>query len=169
MIDAETSFWAFAAGSTVFSLGLVPVFTLTTDLIVGSAPPERAGAAAALSETSAEFGGALGIAIFGSIGVLAYRTAIASSLPPGVPVGAAETASSTLGGEVATAALLPDTAGSALLAAARAAFIDSIRLCAALSTLGVLALAVFAALVLRKATTPEPDDPTEPTPEALVE
>ena len=38
-----------------------------TDLIVGSAPPERAGAAAAISETSSEFGGALGIAVLGSV------------------------------------------------------------------------------------------------------
>src|SRR5207253_10788820 len=41
-------------GSVMFSLGLAPVFTLGTDLIVGAAPPERAGAAAAISETSSE-------------------------------------------------------------------------------------------------------------------
>jgi DHA2 family multidrug resistance protein-like MFS transporter len=55
-------------GSVIFSLGLAPVVTLGTDLIVGSAPPERAGAAAAISETSSEFGGALGIAVLGSGG-----------------------------------------------------------------------------------------------------
>jgi MFS transporter, DHA2 family, multidrug resistance protein len=162
LIDAETSFWVFAAGSTVFSLGLVPVFTLTTDLIVGAAPPERAGAAAAISETSAEFGGALGIAVFGSIGVAAYRSGIAGSIPPGVPANAAEAASSTLGSAAAAAALLPDSAGNALLAVARAAFVDSIRLCAALSTLGALALAVFAARALRSARTPQEHQPPEP-------
>src|SRR6266540_747988 len=40
-----------AAASLVVSLGLAPVFTATTDLIVGSAPPERAGAASGISET----------------------------------------------------------------------------------------------------------------------
>jgi MFS transporter, DHA2 family, multidrug resistance protein len=43
----------------ILSLGLAPVFTMATDVIVGLAPPERAGMAAALSETSTEFGGAL--------------------------------------------------------------------------------------------------------------
>ncbi|HEV2749992.1 MAG TPA: hypothetical protein VGV12_05645 [Gemmatimonadales bacterium] len=43
--------------------------TLTNDVIIGWAPPERAGAASGISETCAEFGGAVGIAIFGSISV----------------------------------------------------------------------------------------------------
>src|SRR5712671_4098485 len=60
-------------GFVVYSLGLAPVFTLATDLIVGTAPPERAGAAAAISETGSELGGALGIAILGSIGTAVYR------------------------------------------------------------------------------------------------
>ena len=56
-------------GNVIMSLGFGPVITLATDVIVGSAPPERAGAASGLSETSAEFGGALGIAVLGSIGL----------------------------------------------------------------------------------------------------
>ena len=51
-------------------MGIAPVFTLATDLVVRSAPPEQAGAAASLSETSSELGRALGIAILGSIGAL---------------------------------------------------------------------------------------------------
>src|SRR5262249_7993144 len=76
-IDASTGLATYAVASSIFSLGFAPVFTLTTDLIVGAAPPERAGAAAAISETGAELGGALGIAIFGSIGVAVYRAALA--------------------------------------------------------------------------------------------
>jgi len=55
------------AGSFLLSLGLAPVFTLAADLMSGSAPPERAGAASALNETSSELGGALGIALLGSL------------------------------------------------------------------------------------------------------
>src|SRR5262249_27376023 len=69
-------------GSVVFSLALAPVDTLATDLAVGAAPPERAGAASALSETAAEFGGALGIAILGVIGTSIYRRRPAGG-PPG--------------------------------------------------------------------------------------
>ncbi len=45
---------ALVGGLVIYSLGLALVFTLSTDLIIGSAPPERAGAAAAISETSSE-------------------------------------------------------------------------------------------------------------------
>ncbi|MGH3682789.1 MAG: MFS transporter, partial [Natronosporangium sp.] len=83
--------------SVVFSMGLAPVFTLAADLVVGTAPPERAGAAAALSETSTEFGGALGIAILGSIGTAVYRGAMADTLPAGVPPETAAAARDTLG------------------------------------------------------------------------
>src|SRR5262249_4413749 len=69
-------------GSVVFSLALAPVDTLATDLAVGAAPPERAGAASALSETSAEFGGALGIAILGVIGTSSYRSQLTHTAPP---------------------------------------------------------------------------------------
>ena len=77
------------------------MFTLATDLVVGSAPPERAGSASAISETASEFGGALGIAILGSIGTAVYRGEMADSLPAGIPPATAEAARETLGGAVA--------------------------------------------------------------------
>ena len=81
-----------AGASLVVSLGLAPVFTATTDLIVSSAPPERAGAASGISETGSELGGALGIAILGSIGVAVYRGALADTLPADLPAQAAAAA-----------------------------------------------------------------------------
>ncbi|MGQ0538391.1 MAG: MFS transporter, partial [Gemmatimonadaceae bacterium] len=148
-VDANTSFALFALGSVIFSLGLAPVFTLTTDLIVGSAPPERAGAAAAMSETSAEFGGALGIAVFGSIGVAVYRSVLADAVPAGLPGAAAEAARATLGGAVAAAAELPGRLGTELVAGAREAFLQGLRLVAAISVVGSLGLAAFVAATLR--------------------
>jgi MFS transporter, DHA2 family, multidrug resistance protein len=47
-----------------------------TDLVVGVAPPQHAGAAAGLSETSGELGVALGVAIMGSVYVFAYRQSV---------------------------------------------------------------------------------------------
>src|SRR5712691_10449110 len=70
---------AVVAGSIIFSIGLSPAFTLPTDIIMTSAPPERAGAAAAISETSSELGGVLGIAILGSVGTMVYRRAMAGA------------------------------------------------------------------------------------------
>lgn len=61
------------AGSIVFALGLAPVYGLSTDLIVSTAHPSQAGTAGAVGETGAELGGALGIALLGSLGVAVYR------------------------------------------------------------------------------------------------
>jgi DHA2 family multidrug resistance protein-like MFS transporter len=150
-VDANTSFAWFASGSVVFSLGLAPVFTLATDLVIGSAPPERAGAASAISETSAELGGALGIALFGSIGVAAYRGVMAAAVPASVAPEAAAAARATLAGAIETAARLPAAVGPELAEAARAAFIDGLQLCAGISAAGSIALAVLAAMLLRPA------------------
>jgi DHA2 family multidrug resistance protein-like MFS transporter len=153
-IDSSTGFAMFAGGSTMFALGLAPVFTLTTDLVVGSAPPERAGAAAAISETSAEFGGAIGIAIFGSIGVAVYRAMLDDALPAGIPVDTAEAVRATLGGAVVAAGQLGAPLGGEVTRAAQTAFVAGLHICAAISAVGSLALAVLAAVGLRR---PRPD------------
>jgi DHA2 family multidrug resistance protein-like MFS transporter len=146
--DASTPLAVFVVATVGFALGLAPMFVLTNDLIIGSAPPERAGAASGISETSAELGGALGIAIFGSIGVAVYRRAMADAVPRGMSAEAAEAAKGTLGGALATAAQLPDALGSALVDAARAAFISGMQATAAISAVGAIALAIFVALVI---------------------
>ena len=149
-VGIGTSLAVVVAGSVVFALGFAPVFTLTTDLVVGSAPPERAGAASAMSETSAEFGGALGIAILGSLGVAVYRSAMAGAVPDGVPVQAAEAARDTLGAAVAVAGQLPGMLGPRLLAAAREAFVRALQITAAVSAIGSIGLSIFVFAVLRR-------------------
>jgi MFS transporter, DHA2 family, multidrug resistance protein len=70
------------AGTVVPSLGLAPLFTLAADLAVGSAPPERAGAASGISETSSELGGALGLAILGTVATAVYHGRAGEGIPP---------------------------------------------------------------------------------------
>ena len=108
-----------ATAFVVYSLGLAPVFTLATDLVVGSAPPERAGAASALSETGSEFGGALGIALLGSLGTFIYRVRMDAA---GLPVDVAEAARVSLGGAVDLARQIGGAAGERLLVACQEAF-----------------------------------------------
>ncbi|HEV8644359.1 MAG TPA: MFS transporter [Burkholderiales bacterium] len=116
-----------ATAYTVFSLGLAPVFTLASDLIVSTAPPERAGAAAGMSEMSAELGGALGIALLGSVVTFIYRGAIATTLDGDLPSNALETARATLGGALSVAGTLPDELGAALVTASRSAFVEAFQ------------------------------------------
>jgi DHA2 family multidrug resistance protein-like MFS transporter len=164
---ASTSLVLVAVASAVFALGTSPVFTLTNDLILGSAPPEHAGAAAGMSETGAELAGALGIAVFGSLGIAAYRRNIAALLPPDVPSSASDAARDTLGAAIAVAAQLPDRVGAALIDAARLAFMDGFHFAAAVSTVGTLALAVFAGAALRHVRAPAPAPGAEPAAPSL--
>ena len=152
-----TLVWA----SVIISLGLAPVFTATTDLIVGSAPPERAGAASGISETGAELGGALGIAILGSIGTAVYRAALADQLPQGVPSDAVAGARDTLGAAVEVAQELPERLGGELLASATDAFILGMRVSAAVATVVAIGIAVLSVTFLRHVRGASQEEPAE--------
>lgn len=148
-VGAGGSLWVVVIALTVFSFGFTPVASLTTDLVVTSAPAERAGAAAALSETAFEFGGALGIALLGSLGAVLYRARVLAALPEGLDTEAAAAAVGTLGGAVAVAAAVPRLA-DALLATARQAFMDGMLASAALGVFCLLLLAWHVSRVLRE-------------------
>ncbi len=148
-LDAGSGIALIVVASMVISLGLAPVITLATELIVGSAPPEQAGAATGMSETSGELGGALGIALLGSLGTAVYRRGVAESVPPGIPQEAVDTARDTLGGALAVAESLPETLGGPLVAAAQIAFIDAIHFVAVVAVVGAILTAIAAAFALR--------------------
>jgi MFS transporter, DHA2 family, multidrug resistance protein len=141
---------AVVTGSAVFGLGLAPVTNLVVGLILGSAPPELAGAASGLSETSTEFGGALGIAFLGSVGTAVYRYRVTSHIPPGIPGPAARAIGATLGDATTTAGQLHRQAAGAVLALARAAFTSGVDIVAAVSAVIVATLAVVAGARLRR-------------------
>jgi MFS transporter, DHA2 family, multidrug resistance protein len=109
-------------GATLIGFGVGPVGVLGTDLVVAAAPAERAGAASALSETATELGGALGIAVLGSIGTAVYRASVSDRLPRRLPGHTEAAAKDTLGGATETAAHLPAALGNQVLDGARVAF-----------------------------------------------
>jgi DHA2 family multidrug resistance protein-like MFS transporter len=149
-VEGASALAVLVAGFVVFSLGLAPVFTLATDIIVGTAPPERAGAASAISETGSEFGGALGIAILGSIGIAVYRGKVTEAIPAGLPPETAEAARDTLAGALTVAEQLPNQLGADLLSAAREAFTQSLELTAATSAAVAVGIAILATILLRR-------------------
>ena len=152
-VGADGDLLALVAASVVISLGLAPVFGLTTEMIVGSAPPEKAGAASGISETGAELGGALGIAILGSLGVAIYRATLGEQLPADVPRAAADAARDTLGGAVAVAEQLPSELGTVVLEVAREAFVQGMQLSAAIAAVVAAGLALLAFVILRSSGT----------------
>ena len=83
-------------GAALLAVGLVSAITLVTELAMISIDPQRAGSATAVLETGSELGGALGIAILGSIGAALYRSRI--ELPTGLSGQDAASARRTLAG-----------------------------------------------------------------------
>ncbi|MER7760932.1 MFS transporter [Streptomyces sp. NPDC097619] len=127
-------------GATVLACGIVTVMSLVSDLALGAAPVAKAGSAAALLETGQEFGGALGMALLGSLGTAVYRADLAGTDPA---------ARETLGAAAAAAARTGGPAGEALLESARTAFVHGMGYAALGGTAVLLAAAVPAALLLR--------------------
>ncbi|GII77173.1 MFS transporter [Sphaerisporangium rufum] len=145
---------ALVTGSIVVSAGLGPMMALATDMIVAVAPPERAGAASAVSSMAPQLGGALGIAVLGSVMTAVYRGEMAAAVPPGLLPGLPAAARDTLGGAVAVAGTLPGPAAAELLGAARAAFVAGFHLSVAASAVLMAVLAVLVVTLLRGVRTP---------------
>src|SRR6266705_4406838 len=80
-LHAHSPIWFILIGATIYAGGIVGVISVGNELIMGAVPPDRAGAAAAVVETTSEFGGALGMAVLGSIGIAAYRSSLAAFAP----------------------------------------------------------------------------------------
>ena len=167
-VEGDQNLYLIAAASIVISVGLAPVITLATELIVGSAPPEQAGAATGMSETSGELGGALGIAILGSLGTAIYRSEVADALPAGIPADVADAARDTLGGALALAESLPGDLADALVSTAQIAFVDALHLVALVAAVGAAATAVVAALALRSVPARSESESDEGPSEAAV-
>ncbi|MEU5240294.1 MFS transporter [Streptomyces lydicus] len=146
-LEPGSALWYVLVASSVYASGLVMVMSLGNELAIGVAPPERAGSASALLESGTELGGALGMAILGSIGSAVYRGHMDDAVSAGLPSWAADAARETLAGAAAVAGELPGRAGEALLAAARTAFTDGLQT-AVLVAAGVMALAAALTIAL---------------------
>lgn len=108
---------------TLLSGGCGLLVTVGHDIILSSASPEQAGAVASITETFTTLGGALGIALLGSISTIIYRNNVVSLLNTDhFSSTLIESAKSTLGGAVATAEQLGSPLNVELVNAARVAF-----------------------------------------------
>ena len=149
LVDGPYAIAVLVISTVIMSAGMAPVFTVGNEMIITAAPPERAGAASAVSETSSELSGALGIAIFGSLGMVVYRSTLSDALPASIPPTTAAEAMATLGGAMAAAATLPEPLADVLRAAAGAAFTNALQVNAVLAAAAIVAASVVAALILR--------------------
>jgi MFS transporter, DHA2 family, multidrug resistance protein len=147
-IQVDSSLVVPLLGAGLLAAGLVMVMTLVTEAVVGSVAPERAGSASAVMETCAEFGGALGIAVLGSIGTAVYR----ADVPSDLPAGAAAPVREGLPAATAAAAHLPAQLADTVLTTARHAFTHSMSVVAVVGAIVLLVTAVTTTLTLRGTT-----------------
>ena len=139
------------AALVILCLGVGAAETISNDLILGAAPADKSGAAAAISETGYEVGSLLGTAILGSILTASYQGNL--RLPAGVaelaPAAAAGQAGETLAGAVELARMLPAPLAEAVTAAARTAFDSGVHVTASIALVLMSGACVLTAVVLR--------------------
>ena len=160
LLRVDSHLWVLLIGAALLACGAVGVMTLGNELLMSAIPPERAGSAAAVNETVGELGGALGMAVLGSIGAAVYRHHLGTTVPT--------EARSTLGGAVATAARLPADEAARLLSLARTAFTAGLNTVSLVGAALMAAAAILTALFLRGVTPADPaapaaDDSATPT------
>jgi MFS transporter, DHA2 family, multidrug resistance protein len=133
VVDPLTGLPLLVTGLILASGGISLPMAVTMNLIMGATPPEKAGSAASITETSGEFGVAMGIATLGTLGAAVYRAA----LPSGASAAARESLSAAV------------TEGGPLADAARVAFTTGLHAVGAAGAAIFLGLAVVSAILLR--------------------
>lgn len=145
-LDTAETMLLFTLLSALFGAGVGLAETLTNDVILTAAPSDRASAAAAISETGYEFGGAMGTAVLGTAGMAVYSSRVIETASlPGMDSGSANAAAQTLAGAHEVAQTLPD-GGAHLLEIADSAFLAGMDLVA---TIGIGAAVITLALAWR--------------------
>lgn len=140
----EITAGALALAFCLLGLGIGVAETVSNELVLSTAPPAKAGAASAVSETAYELGAVLGTATLGTILTSFYRSGV--ELPQGLTAEQQLAAGETLGGAVSVAGELPAEVGNVLLESARHAF-DSGAGVAAWIGAGLIAAAAIIAMV----------------------
>ncbi|MBO9534289.1 MAG: DHA2 family efflux MFS transporter permease subunit [Solirubrobacteraceae bacterium] len=135
-LTIDSGYGLLAIALVLLGTGMGLAGTTATESILGSLPPERANVGSAVNDTTRELGGALGVAVIGSVASSLYSGALTDAAPAQVPTGALEAASGSLDAAVRL--------GPGIAQAAQAAFVDATAT-ASLVAMAVVAVGVVAA------------------------
>jgi Na+/melibiose symporter-like transporter len=146
-VDVTSGDLLISAVLAIGGFGIGVAMTPATDAIMGALPKSQAGVGSAVNDTTREIGGALGVAILGSV----FSAAFAERMAPvaaTLPADAAALARDSIGGAIAVAQQVGGSAGEAITAAARSAFVEGMGLAALIGAAVAVGGAVVAALWL---------------------
>jgi EmrB/QacA subfamily drug resistance transporter len=168
-LGAGSAIWMVDLALVPMAAGMAITLTPLTTLIMAAVPASNAGIGSAMNDTTRELGGALGVAVLGSLVNTRYTSELGRFLVD-LPAGSATTAESGLAGALAVASGLPGAAGRTLADAARSAYLDGMSL-AVLVAAGMILLSAVAAYALlpTAATTPAELGGRAPEPEPELE
>lgn len=142
-VGPDTPYLEFLPAIILLGLGMGTTTPPATTGIMASLPLGKAGVGSAVNDTSREVGGALGIAVLGSVLSSVYRSSLQAHLV-GLPPDLARAARDNVGAALGVAARLPGAVGGPLAHAARAAFTDALSV----TLVGSAAAAVIGAVIV---------------------
>ena len=144
ILEVDTPLWQLEVLLFLQGVGMANIMAPATESIMSALPRQKAGAGSAVNNTVRQVGGALGVAILGSILSASYRSNIEpllAGLP--VPPAAKEAMGESLGDTVAIAERF-GAAGQAIIGPAREAFVDAMHV----TVIGSALVAFIGALVV---------------------
>ena len=147
LVGVDTPYLVLALAMVLLGAGLSLTAAPATGSIMSAVPPAKAGVGSAVNDTTREVGGALGIAVLGSLSTSAYRSALEIGdlrLPPGV----GEAAKESVGAASVLASQIPN--GADLAARAGSAFTDAFNTASTVAAVVSLAAAIAVALVFSR-------------------
>jgi fucose permease len=144
-LDAGSGYAHLLLAVLPMALGMSLLMPPTTNAIVTSLPQDKAGVASAVNDTTREVGGAVGIALLGTLVTVNYQSAMTGPVE-GLAPPLAAMAGDSIGGAIQAAAQLDPEAAALLVAAARNAYVDGTTI--AFTVAGCLGL-VMAAVIAR--------------------
>jgi EmrB/QacA subfamily drug resistance transporter len=155
-LQVDTGYSAVFVTMALMGAGMGLAMAPATESVMGSLPKEKAGAGSAMSDTTRELGGTLGVAVGGSLLAAIYASNLSTTLGgTSIPPDVAEVATDSIGGALAVA----DRAGvlgEPLRVAAREAFVQGFRADVLISAAVAFAAVVVALVFLpSRATEPE--------------
>ncbi|MFM2072798.1 MAG: hypothetical protein RLZZ623_3062 [Actinomycetota bacterium] len=151
-IDIHSNYLgSVVASMLLIAAGLGLVSAPSTDTILSSLPPEKAGVGSAINDVTREFGGVLGVAVVGSVFSSVFGPRLVERLSgSGIPAEALDAARQSMGAALAVAHQAPSEAQPALIAVARQTFIDGLSAGSMVCAIAVLIGAAFVAVALRE-------------------
>jgi EmrB/QacA subfamily drug resistance transporter len=144
LADAESGYGLIASALVLLGLGMTSAMAPATDAIMGSLPETKMSVGSAINDTTRVAGGALGVAVLGSLLASGYRGDMDSAVGA-LPPQAREIAQDSLAGGLAVAERVGD---GRLAAAAQDAFMSGMHTAALVAAAVALAGALVAAVFL---------------------